>query len=63
MVADTLIPGLRRQRQRQVEFCDFNTSLFYVEYRSGRATKRDPISKPALAGYLEESIMGNRDTE
>ena len=40
-----LIPALRRQRQRQVDLCEFDTNLIYrASFRTGKAvTQRIPV--------------------
>ena len=38
-----LIPALRRQKQRQMDLCEFEASLVYrVSSRKARATQRNP---------------------
>jgi hypothetical protein len=44
VVAHTLIPALRRQRQE--DLCEFQTSLVYkVSFRTDRTIQRNPVSK------------------
>ena len=39
-----LVPTFRRERQ--ADLCEFEVRLVYIETsRSGRTTKRDPVSK------------------
>jgi hypothetical protein len=41
-----LIPALRRQRQKQVDLCEFETSLVYRgSSRTAKATQRNPVLK------------------
>ena len=40
-----LIPAVRRQRQRQMDLCEFEVSLVYrATFRTTRAIQRCPVS-------------------